>query len=186
MTEPDGSRPRDTASFLGGAVAWAFALGLLFFYVLVYVQHTAELAAYPYDVDQGEGYDVNSGWLIAQGRPIYTDNEQFPYYSSNYPPIYSLVLAGIVRQTGPTLAAGRLLSAAAALLTAVAIGVLVGWRSRSGLGGLTAALLFIGSIYVFHTTPLARVNALALLLAVLGLACCYGRSWVWQACAVLL
>src|SRR3954468_4712535 len=81
---PGLPRSRDDAIFLAGAAAWALALGLLFFYVLVYVGHTAELAAYPYDVDQGEGYDINSGWLIAQGRPIYTDNEQFPYYSSNY------------------------------------------------------------------------------------------------------
>ena len=70
-----------------------------------------ELAAYPYDVDQGEGYDVNSGWLIAQGRPIYTDNNLYPYYSSNYPPLYSLALGLIVQETGPTLAAGRLLRA---------------------------------------------------------------------------
>src|SRR5436305_8284049 len=96
---------RDDVIFVLGAAAWALALGLLFFYVLVYVGHTAELAAYPYDVDQGEGYDVNSGWLIAEGRPVYTDNESFPYYSSNYPPVYSLALALIVGQTGPTLAA---------------------------------------------------------------------------------
>src|SRR5690606_14522683 len=30
----------------------------------------------------------------------------------------------------------------------------------------------MGSNYVFHTTPLARVNGLALLFAVAGLACC--------------
>jgi hypothetical protein len=177
---------RDDAVFLAGAAAWALALGLLFFYLLVYVGHTVELAAYPYDVDQGEGYDVNSGWLIARGRPIYSDNEQFPYYSSNYPPLYSLALALIVGQTGPTLAAGRLLSAVAALATALVIGVLVQQRSRSSLAGASAGLLFVSSIYVFHTTPLARVNAVALLLAVLGLACCYGRGWSWQIGAIVL
>src|ERR687896_1450703 len=88
-----------------GAILWALGLALLLYYLLLYVVHAADLARYPYDFDQGEGYDVNSGWLLAQGRPIYTDNNVFPYYSSNYPPVFSLLLAPIVASTGPTLAA---------------------------------------------------------------------------------
>jgi hypothetical protein len=163
-----------------GALLWALAIAVLFGYLLIYVAHAANLAAYPYDLDQGEAYDVNSGWLLAQGRPIYTDNQTFPYYSSNYPPVYSLLLAWVIGVTGPTLAAGRLVSVAAALLTALTIAVVVGWRTRDGPTALTAGLLFIGSTYVFHTTPLARVNALAALFAVVGLGCCLGRGWGWR------
>ena len=94
------------------AALWALAArALLFFYSLVYAGHAANLAAYPYDVDQGEGYDVNSGWLIAQGRPIYTDNEEYPYYSSNYPPVFSWLLAPIVRRPARRWRPGGLLSA---------------------------------------------------------------------------
>jgi hypothetical protein len=165
---------------LTGALLWALGIAVLFGYLLIYVAHAANLAAYPYDLDQGEAYDVNSGWLLAQGRPIYTDNQTFPYYSSNYPPIYSLLLSWVIGVTGPTLAAGRLLSVAAALLTALTIAVVVGWCTRDGPAALTAGLLFIGSTYVFHTTPLARVNALAALFAVAGLGCCLGRGWGWR------
>jgi hypothetical protein len=157
---------------VAGALLWALAVAMLGLYLLVYLAYTADLAAYPYDVDQGEAYDVNSGWLIAQGRPIYTDSQTFPYYSSNYPPVYSLLLAPIVTSTGPTLAAGRLLSASATVLAAMVIGVAVGRRTGNGVAGLTAGLLFMSSNYVYHTTPLARVNGLALLFAVAGLACC--------------
>jgi hypothetical protein len=162
---------------VAGALLWAAALGLLFFYLLVYVAHTTNLARYPYDLDQGEGYDVNSGWLLTQGRPIYTSAATFPYYSSNYPPVFSAILSFVVGQTGPTLAAGRLLSAAAALLTAMLIGGVVRWQTGNSLAALTAGLLFVGSVYVFHTTPLARVNALALLFALAGVACCLARGW---------
>src|SRR3954464_2881021 len=111
---PPASTPANLSpTLMAGATLWALALAALFFYLLVYVAHTANLAAYPYDLDQGEAYDVNSGWLIGQGRPIYTDSRQFPYSSPNSPPIYSLLLAPIVGQTVPTLASGRLLSAAA-------------------------------------------------------------------------
>jgi hypothetical protein len=160
-------------------------VGVLYFYLLVYVSHAANLAAYPYDLDQGEAYDVNSGWLLARGQPIYTDNARFPYYSSNYPPVYSALLATIVAQAGPSLAAGRLLSAGAALLSAVVIAAVVGWRTGDGPAALTAGLLFTASTYVFHTTPLARVNALALLFALTGLACCLGRGWGWRAGVVV-
>jgi hypothetical protein len=159
-------------TYLGGAALTALGVAALFFYVLLYVAHTANLAAYPYDLDQGEAYDVNSGWLLAQARPIYTDNLGYPYYSSNYPPLYSLILAWVIDAAGPSLAAGRLLSAAATLLAALVIAVVVGWRTGDGLAALTAGLLFVASNYVFHTTPLARVNGLALLFAVAGLACC--------------
>jgi hypothetical protein len=92
-----------------GALLWALGVALLFYYFLFYLDHVAALARYPYDVDQGEGYDLNSGWLIAQGRAIYTDNSQYPYFSSNYPPVYSLALAPIVAVFGPELGTGRLL-----------------------------------------------------------------------------
>ena len=178
-------RPGAGLGQVAGAALMAFAILGLFFYLLAYLAHAANLASYPYDLDQGEAYDVNSGWLLAQGLPIYTGNERSPYYSSNYPPVYSLLLAPIVAQTGPALAAGRLLSAAAALLTAVVIAVVVGVRTRDGIAALTAGLLFVASTYVFHTTPLARVNALALLFAVAGLACCLGRGWGWRAGVVV-
>ncbi len=152
-------------------------LAVLFFYLLVYVAHATNLARYPYDLDQGEAYDVNSGWLIAQGRPIYTDNNEYPYYSSNYPPVYSLLLAPIVAQTGPTLASGRLLSVAATLLSALVMAAIVGVQTRSGIAGFATGLLYLASTYVFHTTPLARVNGMAILFAVAGLACCLGRRW---------
>ena len=164
--------PRWTVVARLGALFWALGLALLFVYLLFYLGRVADLVGYPYDVDQGEGYDVNSAWLLAQGRPIYTDNATYPYYSSNYPPVFSLLLAPIVAQTGPTLGAGRALSAAAALLTAATIALVVRRGAASLPAAATAALFYVGSSYVYHVTPLARVNALAQLFALVGLYCC--------------
>jgi len=159
-----------------GALLWSLGLALLVLYLLFYLSRAADLIAYPYDVDQGEGYDVNSGWLLAQGRPIYTDNADYPYYSSNYPPVFSLLLAPIVAQTGPLLGSGRALSAIAALLTAALIGAIVWERTANGPAATTAGLLYLGSNYVYHVTPLARVNALAALFALIGVYCCLRRA----------
>src|SRR5437763_16470130 len=67
--------------------AWP-ALALLALYVACYGQLALQLIAYPYDVDQGEGYDTWSAWLIDRGMLPYTDNQGPAYYSSNYPPVW--------------------------------------------------------------------------------------------------
>ena len=71
---------------------------------------------------------------------------------------------------GPTPLAGRIVSLAATLLLAGLIFVAARGRSNT-FGGLVAAGVFWMSNYVFHVTPLARVNALAALLAFGGLLC---------------
>lgn len=152
------------------------ALVLFAAYAAAYVGRVNGLLLYPFDLDQGEGYDVNSGWLLLNGLGIYTSNEQWPYYSSNYPPVFSLLLTPLLALMGPTLAAGRLLSAIAAMLTAVLIAVAVRRERGTPLAAVIAGLLYLASPYVFHTTPLARVNALTELFSLAGLVLCFGRG----------
>jgi hypothetical protein len=56
-----------------------------------------------------------------------------------------------------------------ALAAAGVIGIAAQRLSGRALAGALAAGFFLASPYVFHTTPLARVNSLALLAAVVGL-----------------
>lgn len=163
-TRPRGIVARETARLLSSVAIAVFAL-----YAAAYVLRVVGLLAYPFDLDQGEGYDVNSGWLILRGAWIYTSNETWPYYSSNYPPLYSLLLAPLLSAMGPTLAAGRLLSAGATVALAVLIGVAVRGQRGSAVSAVLAALIFLASPYVYHATPLARVNALAEMLTLGGL-----------------
>ncbi len=134
------------------------AIALLALYAAFYVQASAHLVAFPFDFDQGEGYDAWSGWLLATGHWPYTDNESFPYYSSNYPPVWSWLVSIPMRWTGPGLAAARGVSVVAAGLAAVLVGLAARRQSGSVLAGFLAAGFFLASPYVFHTTPLARVN----------------------------
>ena len=151
---------KPVASLVPGiSLIWALALTALFGQFLLYLAHAAVVLPYPFDLDQGEGYDLNAGWLLAQGRPIYTDNASYPYFSSNYPPLYSLVVALGILGWGPSLLLGRAVSLAATL----GLGLLIfgAARRRSGTpAGLVAAGLFFLSNYVYHATLLARVNAL--------------------------
>src|SRR6266508_4994686 len=108
--QPNLSGP-DTMKSRAGLFALSLLAATYVLYAAAFVAHAGALVAYPFDVDQGEGYDVNSAWLIAQGRWIYNDNERWPYYSCNYPPGYPLVLAPPLALAGPSLGLGRLVSA---------------------------------------------------------------------------
>jgi hypothetical protein len=70
---------------------------------------------------------------------------------------------------GPGLAPARAVSTAAGLLAAVVIGLAARRRAKSNLAGLLAGGFFLASPYVFHTTPLARVNGATLLFSLVGL-----------------
>ena len=142
---------------------------LLVVYALAYAQFALQLAAFPFDLDQGEGYDAWSGWLINLGQLPYTDNAAFPYYSSNYPPLWSYLVSIPMAWLGPGLAAARLVSTVSAVAAAGVLAVAAQRLSGRSLAGVLAAGFFLASPYVFHTTPLARVNGLALLAAVAGL-----------------
>jgi hypothetical protein len=154
----------------------SIVLVLLCLYAVAYFGRVSGLLTYPFDLDQGEGYDVNSGWRLAQGLGIYSSNEDWPYYSSNYPPVFSVLLLPFIAAMGPILATGRLLSAIAAILTAVLIGVAVVRERGTLIAALIAGLLYLASPYVFHTTPLARVNALTELFSLAGVILCFSRG----------
>src|SRR5207244_11439669 len=118
------------------AALWSLALLALSLQPVLYLIHAAKVLPYPFDLDQGEGYDLNAGWRLAQGLPIYTDNESFPYYSSNYPPVYSLALAASIAVAGPNLLSGRLVSLAATV--GLAGLVFVAARRPAAFGGVLA------------------------------------------------
>ncbi len=145
------------------------AVALLVLYAAFYVQAAGRLVGFPFDVDQGEGYDAWSAWLVTTGQLPYTDNEAFPYYSSNYPPVWSWLVSLPMHWTGPGLAPARAISAAAGALAALAVGLAARRQAGNTLAGFLAGGLFLASPYVFHTAPLARVNSTELLLALVGL-----------------
>ena len=95
---------------------------LLAVYALGYLQFAVQLAAFPFDLDQGEGYDAWSGWLINLGQLPYTTNATFPYYSSNYPPLWSYLVSIPMAWLGPGLGAARIVSTLAAVLPAGVLG----------------------------------------------------------------
>src|SRR5258708_24134466 len=125
-------------------------LVLLLVYAGVYLRFAVQLAGFPFDLDQGEGYDAWSAWLINLGQLPYTSNAEFPYYSSNYPPLWSYLVSIPMAWLGPGLAAARLVSTISAAAAAGVLGIAARRLSGRPLSGALAAGFLLASRYVFH------------------------------------
>lgn len=156
------------------------AIGLLFSF-LVYLVYTANLLQFPFDYDQGEGFELVDTVLFSQFKLPYLDTEQFPFYSSNYPPVYHIIAAPFVPLFGPQYWYGRLLSFLSTLVTAGAIAYAV-YREQPNRGiALFAGLAFLSSNTVYHIGPLFRQHIVMVMfetLAIVILAYAFPRrSW---------
>ena len=109
-------------------------------------------------------------WLINLGQLPYTSNAELPVLLVELPAAVELSRLdsdGVARARAG--AGAPRLDALGRLAAAGVLGIAAQRLSGRALAGALAAGFFLASPYVFHTTPLARVNSLALLAAVVGL-----------------
>ena len=134
----------------------AAALLILLGYFAVYVAYAANLIAFPFDYDQGEGFELVDTILFSQGEFPYKDTNVYPFYSSNYPPLFHVIAAPFVWLFGHAYWYGRLLGFLGTLVTASAIGYAV-YRDGGHRGiAMLSGLAFLASNTVYHIGPLFR------------------------------
>jgi len=124
--------------------------------LLVYLHYSLALFRFPFDYDQGEGFELYDTVLHAQGQWPYRDSQFFPFYTSIYPPLFHLMTVPLVWVFGPQLWTGRAVGFAASLLSAGAIGWGVWRASGNRVIAAFSGLTFLASNHTFHIGPLFR------------------------------
>ena len=127
-------------------------------YLVVYVAYAANLFQWPFDYDQGEGFELYDAILYSQGEWPYRDNATYPFYGSNYPPLFHLLIVPLLPIFGPHLIAGRLVSFAATLITGGVIFAVVRHKVGGRFIPLISGLAFLASNYVYQIGPLCRMH----------------------------
>jgi hypothetical protein len=135
-------------------------------YLIVYVAYAVELFRWPFDYDPGEGFELYDAVLYSQGEWPYRDNAAYPFYASNYPPLFHLLIVPLLPIFGSRLLAGRLLSFVATIVTSGVISVVVRRKvacpEQGRRGGwlipLVSGLGFLASNYVYQIGPLCRMH----------------------------
>ncbi len=144
------------------AVAWvprvliALAVAAFIGYFVVYAIYAFNLFRFPFDYDQGEGFELMDTLLFSRGEWPYRNNDHYPFYSSNYPPLFHVIIVPLVWLFGPQYWTGRLVSWLGTLITAVAIGWGVQREGKRWWLSLLSGLAFLASNYVYHVGPLFR------------------------------
>lgn len=134
----------------------ALILLIMAFHLFVYLVYAVELIQFPFDYDQGEGFELLDSVYLSEGKLPYQDSAVYPYYSSNYPPLFRLLLTPMVWIFGPAYWYGRLLSFLATLITAATIAYAIRRQERRWDIGLLLGLGFLASNYIYHIGPLYR------------------------------
>ena len=132
------------------------ALVVFIGYFVVYAIYAFALFQFPFDYDQGEGFELMDTVLFSQGQWPYRDNNSFPFYSSNYPPLFHIVIVPLVWLFGPQYWTGRLVSWVGTLITAVFISYGVHRVGKRWWLSALSGLAFLASNYVYHVGPLFR------------------------------
>jgi hypothetical protein len=152
-------------------------------YFAIYLHYTKALLNFPFDYDQGEGFELYDTILFSRGEWPYRDNAVYPFYSSNYPPLYHLLILPLVPFTGATYFSGRLVAFWGTLITGAAITGIVRRELRGRHPGtaataplawtalpLLAAGAWYASNYVYHIGPLLRQHMLMVTFETLAIA----------------
>lgn len=142
--------------------------GLVALHVSLLAYHLAVELVFPYDLNYGEGYVLFDAVRLAHGQSLYVDLQQFPMVRSPYPPLFPLIWSLFIPLSGPAFLVGRGLE----VLSLIGIIGVVGWNARNvrcGAWPVVAAVgLVAGSPFVYQWAGYARVDLLALLLAIGG------------------
>ena len=145
-------------------ILWIFVIPV----IIIFILHASLAATYAYPLDYGEAPLVNQARRLSAGENIYSpDLTAPPYNITNYPPLYILLLSPFAESAPFQM--GRLISVIAAVGTAVLLARIIYTLSQNRLAALATGASFLAIPYVVHWSGLARVDFLALLLAVAAL-----------------
>ncbi len=132
------------------------AILVLLGYFIVYGVYAVNLMLFPFDYDQGEGFELVDTIMLSRGEWPYQNTETYPFYSSNYPPLFHVMAAPFVWVFGPAYWYGRLLGFLGTLVAAGAIGLAVYREGQHRWIAVLSGLAFLASNTVYHIGPLFR------------------------------
>lgn len=143
----------------GSRALFGVALVILLFHLSVYIAYSVNLISFPFDYDQGEGFELVDVVMFSEGQFPYQDTETFPFYSSNYPPVFHVILVPFMWLFSPAYWYGRLVGFLGTLICTGIIGYAVHRETGYKLVALLSGLAFLASNIVYHIGPLFRQHA---------------------------
>jgi hypothetical protein len=137
--------------------------------VLSLAEHCYHYLAFPYPLDDGEGFCLNQAILLASGRQLYQAIGPAPYIVTNYPPVYPAILSIFTDPDNASFFAGRFISVISTIMLAVAAAGCVNGVTKNRTAGWIAGLMVLASPVIYFWGALLRVDILASALGIIAL-----------------
>ncbi|MFN8419769.1 MAG: hypothetical protein U0528_11095 [Anaerolineae bacterium] len=144
------------------------ALAIMTVHVIVFALYAINLARFPFDYDEGEGYEIQNSVYISQGSWPYFNNDTYPFYGTNYPPLFHILMAPVVAAFGPAYWYGRIIVSLCTVIAAAAIGYAVYRESNHRWIALLCGMAFLASNFIYHIGALYRQHMVMVMFEVLA------------------
>lgn len=152
-------------------VLWTFVGALIAVYLVAFGLSAAARLPRPVEFMYGESIVLVGARHVARGEPLYPAPDQLPLTVTAYTPLYYLLVGSLERWFGESYVPGRLVALGSTLAAAAALAWCARRVSGRWLPGFLAAGLFLTqNMTATLWAPLHRVDPLALLFTLLGLA----------------
>ncbi len=134
---------------------------------------------YPYEVEWMEGAMMDHVVRILEAKPIYT-TPSIDFVAWLYPPLYYYAVALAMKIFGISFFAGRLVSIIATVFTALTLGHVVRYVTRSLLLGLITTALYFASYHLtgFYFDIVRNDAFFTALLVLLAFVAIFIRGWM--------
>ncbi len=143
--------------------------GHLVFFAHGPVERAYAALAYPFQLDNEEGYLLDEALQIAKGHFIYKPIDREPYLVANYPPLFQAVTSLFLHRPQPSLFFGRLLVLTALAGIALALFILCLRAGQQFFPAILCPLMFVATYECHNWAAYMRVDIPALFLSLLGL-----------------
>ena len=136
--------------------------------VMAWYQTRSLLFRYP--IDYGEAATVDISMRMLRGVSIYpVDLTKPDYIISNYPPLYMALQAPLIGLFGPGFWQGRLISIICTWVAAYFLALTLHHHTKDVFASAVTGMIFLAWPFVVMWSGLARIDCLALALALAGL-----------------
>src|SRR5688572_3448102 len=142
-TLPGGAVRFALVPTLGLWVVYGPALAVFAWHAVQLLRHSAEVVAFPFQIDYGEAPELNRALLLARGQQIYVDVSTPPYQMANYTLLYPALVSLFVRFTGPEFWPGRAISFAATLASGVSLALAARGLGAPWVGAALASVIWL-------------------------------------------
>jgi hypothetical protein len=153
------------------SVGWCVVAALIIAYLLVFALNTVARLPRPVEYMYGESVVLDLTRRVSRGESLYPASDHLPLAVTAYTPLYYLLVGRLDQVFGDDYTPGRVVSLVSTLGAALLLVYSVRRASGRWLGGLLAGGFFLTqNMTVLLWGPLHRVDLLALLLTLSGLA----------------